>query len=122
MKLYINTSSAETELKLLNSKDTVVAKSIWTTSFNHSDELLNKIDNLLLDNHLTMSDISLIIVNNGPGSYTGLRVGVTTANLLAFSLDIPILSPRAPLSAGDKFSAPIMPYYERPPHITTPKK
>ncbi len=48
------------------------------------------LERLLAKHNLQISDISAIKVNKGPGSYTGIRVGVAIANTLGFSLQIPI--------------------------------
>ncbi|MEN9407713.1 MAG: hypothetical protein RLZZ455_929 [Candidatus Parcubacteria bacterium] len=53
-------------------------------------EVLVLLDALLKKNNLALSDISEIIVRKGPGSYTGLRVGASVANTLAYLLNIPI--------------------------------
>lgn len=47
-------------------------------------------DKLLKRNNLKMSDISAIEVNTGPGSFTGIRVGISIANALSFALHIPV--------------------------------
>ncbi len=55
-----------------------------------SQRLMPNIVNLLKDCKLAMSDIEAIGVSLGPGSFTGLRIGVVTAKTLAQTLDIPI--------------------------------
>lgn len=57
-----------------------------------SENLLPAIDALLKKNSLTLKDMHAILVFSGPGSYTSLRIGVTTANVLAWGLNIPIFS------------------------------
>ena len=57
---------------------------------NHSITLFNNIDSALNSNKLTMKDISLIKVSNGPGSFTGLRIGIAAALGLAKPYNIPI--------------------------------
>lgn len=52
--------------------------------------VLPMIEAVLKDHHLTLKDITAIEVNPGPGSFTGLRVGITIANTLAQLLDVPI--------------------------------
>lgn len=52
--------------------------------------LLALIDKILKVNNLKLEDISEIKVNTGPGSFTGLRVGISVANALGFFLKIPI--------------------------------
>lgn len=48
------------------------------------------IDKLLERNNLSLDDLHEINVNQGPGSYTGLKVGVAIANALSFALGIPV--------------------------------
>ena len=58
----------------------------------HSSKLTVFIDELLKEFNILPSDLSAIIVGKGPGSYTGLRIGVSVAKGLAFSLDKPLIS------------------------------
>jgi tRNA threonylcarbamoyladenosine biosynthesis protein TsaB len=55
-----------------------------------SEAALPLIDKLLKENSLSLEDIDGVDVNTGPGSYTGLRVGVAIANTLGVFLNIPI--------------------------------
>jgi len=58
----------------------------------HSEFILILIKNLLKRVKISLNELSAIAVNKGPGSYTGLRIGVSTAKGLCFSLDLPLLS------------------------------
>jgi tRNA threonylcarbamoyladenosine biosynthesis protein TsaB len=58
----------------------------------HARLITVMIDQLLSDLSLKPTDLAAIAVSAGPGSYTGLRVGVSTAKGLAMALDIPLLS------------------------------
>ncbi|EGL82982.1 universal protein YeaZ [Caldalkalibacillus thermarum TA2.A1] len=58
---------------------------------NHSLRLMPAIEQLLAGLDLKPSDLDLVAVAHGPGSYTGVRIGVTTAKTLAWSLKRPIL-------------------------------
>lgn len=55
-----------------------------------SQVLLPLIEKILKKNKLKFSDLKEIEVKTGPGSFTGIRVGVSVANALAFSLKIPV--------------------------------
>lgn len=56
----------------------------------HSERLLPLIDTVLQDTGLTVSDLSGIAVVKGPGSFTGLRIGMVTAKSLAQALELPL--------------------------------
>jgi tRNA threonylcarbamoyladenosine biosynthesis protein TsaB len=58
----------------------------------YSARLIPEIDAMLRGQQATMRDISAIVVVNGPGSFTGIRVGVSTAKGLAESANIPIVA------------------------------
>lgn len=58
----------------------------------HSEKLMGMIEALLDDCKLTVSEISAIAVSEGPGSYTGLRIGVSVAKGFAFARDLPLIS------------------------------
>ena len=61
-------------------------------SMNHTAVLAPMIEQLLKDNKVSMSDLGAISLSSGPGSYTGLRVGGSTAKAMAYTLDIPLIS------------------------------
>lgn len=92
MFLYLDTTSEETHIKLFNKSGKVIDQTNWLSQKNQSEELLRKINKIIVKNCLNKHELSAIIVNQGPGSYTGLRVGLSTANAIAFSLNIPILA------------------------------
>ncbi|WP_332696758.1 tRNA (adenosine(37)-N6)-threonylcarbamoyltransferase complex dimerization subunit type 1 TsaB [Halalkalibacter lacteus] len=58
---------------------------------NHSIRLMPAIDNLMKEVGVRPKELDEIVVANGPGSYTGVRIGVTTAKTLAWSLGIPVI-------------------------------
>lgn len=58
----------------------------------HSEKLMGMIENLLDECNLSMEQVSAVAVSEGPGSYTGLRIGVSVAKGLAFAADIPLIS------------------------------
>jgi len=74
-------------------KDGKVIDTIDMISNNkHSVVLWPKIDEIFGNNNITVNDIKEVIVVNGPGSFTGVRIAVTVAKTMAYSLDIPIKS------------------------------
>lgn len=76
----------------------------------HGEKLAVFIDEILKKNALAPSDLSAIAVSEGPGSYTGLRIGVSVAKGMCYALSIPLISidtlkslAHAMLMAQDKF-------------------
>lgn len=57
----------------------------------HSERLLPQIDASLKNSKLSVEEIDLIVIANGPGSFTGLRIGLATAKGLCFAHKIPLL-------------------------------
>jgi len=71
--------------KVIDSENINIKKS-------HSEFILVLIKTLLKRVKISLNQLSAIAVNKGPGSYTGLRIGVSTAKGLCFSLDLPLIS------------------------------
>lgn len=57
---------------------------------NRDQAVLPMIDEILKEHKLSVNDLNSIEVNTGPGSFTGIRVGISVANALAFALKIPV--------------------------------
>ncbi len=60
--------------------------------YSHAEKLHLFIDKVLIENNIKKSSLQAIAVSKGPGSYTGLRIGVSAAKGLCFALDIPLIS------------------------------
>ncbi|GJM28522.1 MAG: tRNA (adenosine(37)-N6)-threonylcarbamoyltransferase complex dimerization subunit type 1 TsaB [Cyclobacteriaceae bacterium] len=73
------------EGKLLGSQDLLLEKS-------HSTHLAVMIKQLLSNCQVAMSDLRAVAVSMGPGSYTGLRIGVATAKGICYAMDIPLIA------------------------------
>lgn len=73
-------------------KDKTVLDKMNIESREHSVHTISEIDNILRRNEIKVNDLKQIFVVNGPGSFTGVRIGVTIAKTLAFTLKIPIKS------------------------------
>ena len=90
MQLAIDTSTDTASLALVQDSE-VLAELTWRCGQNHTVELLPRLAQLLNETKLNLQSASCIIVAKGPGSFNGLRVGISTAKGLAFSLGIPIV-------------------------------
>jgi tRNA threonylcarbamoyl adenosine modification protein YeaZ len=84
-------SSTDTASLALAKDGKVLAEVSWRCGQNHSVELLPRLTHLLDEAKVSLKDTSCIIVAKGPGSFNGLRVGLSTAKGLAFSLGVPII-------------------------------
>ena len=90
MQLAIDTSTGYAGLALVQGYQ-VLAEMTWLCGSNHSVELSPRLVSLLAQNNTDISEIDCVIVARGPGSFNGLRVGVSEAKGIAFSLGIPIV-------------------------------
>ena len=114
--------------------DNLTKIKIWVSERNQSQELLPKIAALLKANRVKPAQLRQVAVNLGPGSFTGLRVGISVANAFGYGLSIPVMG-KAHL-AGDtreriqqllnlntkiKKFRQVLPVYGAPPHITKSK-
>lgn len=85
MKLFIDTSDGKKTIVKL--EEMVLEK---TSVSYDSQQVLILIEEILKKNKKTLKDLTAIEVNLGPGSFTGLRIGMAVANTLGFVLDIPV--------------------------------
>ncbi len=90
MELAIDTST-ETAGIAVSREGEVVAELTWRAGQNHSTELVPSIILLMRQAGSRLTDISGLVVARGPGSFNGLRVGMSTAKGLAFALNVPLV-------------------------------
>jgi len=90
MQLAIDTSTDTASLALVQDSE-VLAELTWRCGQNHTTQLLPHLAHLLDKTEINLQSLSCIIVARGPGSFNGLRVGISTAKGLAFSLGVPIV-------------------------------
>ncbi len=88
--LYIDTHYDQVVL-ILYQNNKILDKIQLDLIFKHSQVVLPNIKLLLAKNKLQPNQLERLIVVNGPGSFTGVRIGVTIAKVMAFSLNIPII-------------------------------
>ena len=129
MILALRTDQPTSQLYLLASDGKQIAEHSWLADRQLADTILPTIEDFLKQQKLGFKDLSGLIVFTGQGSFTGLRIGTTVANALAFSLDIPIVK-----AAGDDWRHVgltelkaahmqqfVTPDYDGQPNITQPK-
>lgn len=90
--LNIETATKNCSVSLANDGITIACKELATAHFSHAEKLHVFIEELLTENQLQFSDLSAIAVSQGPGSYTGLRIGVSSAKGFCYALNIPMIA------------------------------
>jgi len=90
--LCIETASTNCSVAIGVNGKLLALKEDYDSSYSHAERLHNFIKDILAENKLELSDLDAIAVSKGPGSYTGLRIGVSAAKGLCFSLDLPLIS------------------------------
>ena len=84
--LALDTSNRPLSVAVLED-DTLLAETTLNMARKHSTTLMPIISEMLQKSDTTPQDLDRIVVSAGPGSYTGLRIGVTAAKTLAFTLN-----------------------------------
>lgn len=87
--LFIDTHDTDLVIALYKDKK-IIDKEIRESLRNHSDYTMPIIEDIIKRNNLEINSINEILVINGPGSFTGVRIGVTIAKMLAYTLNVPI--------------------------------
>lgn len=110
--LYIDTSSSYLYTSIVEDNE-VLSEIKEEFGQSLSEVALPRIVSMFEDNSLYPKDIDKIIVVNGPGSFTGIRIGITIAKIYAWSLNIPIttiysLEAMAISSNKEKYHVPIL--------------
>lgn len=90
--LNIETSTTNCSVSLSKKGGTLVLKEDYSTNYSHAESLHVFIDHVVKSAKIKLSEIDAIAVSKGPGSYTGLRIGVSAAKGLCFALDKPLIS------------------------------
>jgi len=129
MILALKNDQPEAALYLLKN-DAVVAKKTWHAHRELSNTLLEQIEDMLNQQHATLKDLGGLVVFEGPGSFTGLRIGITVLNTLAYTLNIPVVGETGDdwLESGvkniktAKLGVFVEPQYGASAHITMPRK
>ena len=90
ISLFLDTSSKKLEVVLVKDNEILGKKELESIN-DHASHLVPFIDEILKENSLNTSDINKVYVVNGPGSFTGTRIGVTVGKTLAFSNNINVI-------------------------------
>lgn len=94
MAIILNLETATTNCSVSLAKDgkVISIKENDSANYSHAEQLHNYIKEVLKEASFSLQDIDAVAVSKGPGSYTGLRIGVSAAKGLCYSLDVPLIS------------------------------
>lgn len=90
--LNIETATKNCSVSISKEGKTIALKELNDGNYSHAEKLHELIGQVVLEAKIALSDLKAIAVSKGPGSYTGLRIGVSAAKGLSFALDIPLIS------------------------------
>ena len=90
--LSIETATTNCSVSLSKNGETLLLKEDNSNNYSHAERLHVFIDETLREANIERSELEAIAVSKGPGSYTGLRIGVSAAKGLCYALDIPLIS------------------------------
>ena len=90
--LNIETSTKACSVSLSDNGKLLAVKEAVDMDYSHAEKLNLFIEEVMKSAGLKYSQLSAVSVSKGPGSFTGLRIGVSTAKGLAYALDIPLIS------------------------------
>lgn len=90
--LHIETSTKACSVALSKNEECIGYKEFIGQSFSHAEKLPNFIDEIIGESPIEKNNLSALSISSGPGSYTGLRIGCSTAKGLSFALNIPLIS------------------------------
>lgn len=129
MILAIRTDKPEAELYLVLPDGKEIAKHVWEAHRQLAATLVETIRSFLKKNGIKSSELAGIIIFTGVGSFTGLRIGTTVANALAYAHSLPITAGEGgdwiaegltKLTASTS-GAYVVPKYDKEPNITKSK-
>lgn len=130
MILALKTDAPVAEVSFYDDKGNRLHHYSWQAERKLARDLLSILVDLLATVGSDFSDLKGVVVFKGPGSFTGLRIGITVANTIAYGQSIPIVGEKGDywvtdgLSRLAKFESDqiVLPHYGLEPNISTPKR
>ena len=90
--LNIETATKNCSVSLAYNGETISIKELNDGGYSHAEKLHDFIKDVIKEAKIKITDLNAVAVSKGPGSYTGLRIGVSAAKGLCFALNIPLIS------------------------------
>jgi len=120
MILYIDTTKGDQVTLELREEGKIIAQKIFLAPRAQAEELLPAIEKIIKSRGLTLARIKKIEVANVGGGFSALRIGVVTANALAYTLGVPVEGSDKKAKKTGKIQV-VVPRYDREPSITVKK-
>nr|WP_315244478.1 tRNA (adenosine(37)-N6)-threonylcarbamoyltransferase complex dimerization subunit type 1 TsaB [uncultured Flavobacterium sp.] len=90
--LNIETATKNCSVSIAKNGETIICKEIAEEGYSHAEKLHVFIEEIIIETGISVHDLAAVAVSQGPGSYTGLRIGVSAAKGLCFALNIPLIA------------------------------
>lgn len=90
--LNLETATKNCSVALAKEGKTIIYKEIADEGYSHAERLHVFIEEVIKEAGISVNDLAAIAVSKGPGSYTGLRIGVSAAKGLCYALGIPLIA------------------------------
>ncbi len=90
--LHIETATKSCSVALSSNGKLLALKELNSLEYGHAERLTVFVQNVLDEAQIALKDLSAVSVSSGPGSYTGLRIGVSTAKGFCYALNIPLIA------------------------------
>ncbi|MBU0897781.1 tRNA (adenosine(37)-N6)-threonylcarbamoyltransferase complex dimerization subunit type 1 TsaB [Patescibacteria group bacterium] len=122
MILYIDTTKNDQVTIIVKDNGVEVVAKSFSAPRQQAERLLPEIDKLLKNKKIKLKDLEKIEIENSGGSFTSLRIGITTANVLGYALGIPVIGisgkTKIIKSKNNRKFNIVEPIYNREPNIT----
>lgn len=89
--LVLDTATRQPAVGVASGDGNILRSRSWPSAHRHGEQLLSELEALLHEVQASTGQLSGIVVGTGPGSFTGLRIGLATAKVLAYSLAVPLV-------------------------------
>ncbi|WP_177763410.1 tRNA (adenosine(37)-N6)-threonylcarbamoyltransferase complex dimerization subunit type 1 TsaB [Flavobacterium sp. I3-2] len=90
--LNIETATKQCSVSVSKNNELIALRELAEENFNHAEKLHVFIEEVIAEAQIKLADLNAVSVSKGPGSYTGLRIGVSTAKGLCYALGIPLIA------------------------------
>ncbi|KLT71731.1 tRNA (adenosine(37)-N6)-threonylcarbamoyltransferase complex dimerization subunit type 1 TsaB [Flavobacterium sp. ABG] len=90
--LNIETATKNCSVAIAKNGETILCKEIAEEGYSHAEKLHVFIEEVIAEAGISVQDLTAVAVSQGPGSYTGLRIGVSAAKGLCYALNVPLIA------------------------------